>query len=397
MHILPMAKAKTYEEHDPCSSEKIIELADLAEVVQDEICCGGPPGLKSNPFEKPGYRLQSYVRAFLRDQHGDVALVKTELARTDHFDALAARLGFNRNRYFVAPGLYGVGKPDAHSEVLVTANYKLTFDIVRRELKGIDCWLLVLDTCGINVWCAAGKGTFSTSELVERLHTTRLAERVSHRRIIVPQLGAVGVAAHTVRLQSGFRVVYGPVQAADLREFLYNDLQVTETMRRVTFTLRERFVLTPVEINSLSRNIWWLFPILFLLSGINTSGYSVEAAWQRGLVGSAAVVLAGLLGTVVAPLLLPWLPGRSFSGKGAILGCVAGVIFGQALTMPGLIEMLAVILVITAISSYLCMNFTGSTPYTSPSGVELEMKRAIPLQVAALICGALLWLISPFI
>lgn len=397
MQILPMAEPKASAEKTEFAPGAIVELADLEETGADEVCCGGSPAPKSNPLEKPGYRLQSYVRAFLKDQHGDVALVKTELEKADRWGALAARLGLNRNNYKVSPGLYGIGKPDADSEVLVTANYKLTFDIVRQELGGFNCWLLVLDTCGINVWCAAGKKTFSTSELVERLHTTRLAEKVRHRRIIVPQLGAGGVAAHTVRMQSGFRVIYGPVRAADIGAFLQNDLQVTEKMRTVSFPLAERFVLIPVEINTFSRKIWWLFPALFLLSGLGTSFFSVDAALQRGFVSSGAVLLGGFLGTVIAPLLLPWIPGRSFSLKGAIVGVIFGAMSVQVLAMLSVLEMVSVICIITAISSYLCMNFTGSTPYTSPSGVEKEMKLAIPLQVVAAVAGAVLWLISPFI
>ncbi|MDJ0623843.1 MAG: mercury methylation corrinoid protein HgcA [Desulfocapsaceae bacterium] len=392
-----MAEVAASEDNKEFAPGTIIELADLDEPVDDEVCCGGAPAPKSNPFEKPGYKLQPYVRAIIKDKHVDVALVKTELDRSDHWGALSTRLGFNRNDYKVAPGLYGVGKPDADSEVLVTANYKLTFDIVRKELGGLNCWLLVLDTCGINVWCAAGKGTFATSELVERLQTTRLAEKVNHRRLIVPQLGAVGVASHTVRLQSGFRVIYGPVRATDIRAFLQNNLQVTEKMRSVSFTLRERFILIPVEINNFSRKIWWIFPVLFLLSGISTSIFSLEAAWQRGFAISIAVLSGGLLGTVVAPLLLPWIPGRSFSLKGTITGIIFGVIGVQILTMLSILEMFSVILITTAISSYLCMNFTGSTPYTSPSGVEKEMKLAIPLQAIAVLIGAVLWLISPFV
>ena len=77
-------------------------------------------------------------------------------------------------RYLIAPGLYRIGKPEANSPVLVTANYKLTVDTVRRWLAGMNVWLLVLDTKGVNVWCAAGKGTFGTAELVRRIETARL-------------------------------------------------------------------------------------------------------------------------------------------------------------------------------------------------------------------------------
>ena len=88
------------------------------------------------------------------------------------------------------PGLYALGKPGKQSEIFVTANYKYSLDLLRKSLRGRDAWILVLNTKGINVWCAAGKGTFGTSELVLRIRAVRLEQYVDHRRIILPQPGA---------------------------------------------------------------------------------------------------------------------------------------------------------------------------------------------------------------
>ena len=96
-------------------------------------------------------------------------------------------------RYRVDPGLYSLGSPTAEAKVFVTANYKLSFDHLRKGLNGLDAWILVLDTKGINVWCAAGKGTFGTDELVRRIGSEKLTEKVSHKNLIVPQLGAPGL------------------------------------------------------------------------------------------------------------------------------------------------------------------------------------------------------------
>jgi CO dehydrogenase/acetyl-CoA synthase gamma subunit (corrinoid Fe-S protein) len=71
---------------------------------------------------------------------------------------------------------------------------------------------LILDTKGINVWCAAGKGTFGTDELVSRISKTGLSKIILHRKLVLPQLGAPGVSAHEVTKQTGFSVVYGPVR-----------------------------------------------------------------------------------------------------------------------------------------------------------------------------------------
>jgi hypothetical protein len=59
-------------------------------------------------------------------------------------------------------------------------------------------------------------------------------------------------------------------------------------------------------------------------------------------------------------------------------------------------EALALLLVTMAISSYLAMNFTGSTPFTSPSGVEKEMRKAIPLQVAVALIALVVWVGAAF-
>jgi hypothetical protein len=157
-------------------------------------------------------------------------------------------LGYRQDELQDQSGLYAVGKPDHTSPVLVSANYKLTFDALRKELSGLDCWILILDTKGINVWCAAGKGTFGTDELVGRISKTGLSEIVSHRKLVLPQLGAPGVSAYEVTKQTGFSVVYGPVRAKDIKAFLDSGFKATEEMRTVKFTMWDRLVLTPVEL-----------------------------------------------------------------------------------------------------------------------------------------------------
>ena len=149
--------------------------------------------------------------------------------------------------YTVDPGLYAAGNPSPESPVLVTANYKLSFDMLRRELPGIDAWILVLDTKGINVWCAAGKGTFGTGELVRRVKAVKLESVVSHRRLVLPQLGAPGIQAHVVKQESGFAVDFGPVRAADLPAYLRAGRKATPEMRAVRFGWRDRLELTPME------------------------------------------------------------------------------------------------------------------------------------------------------
>lgn len=307
------------------------------------------------------------------------------------------RWGIGRGRYRVAPGLYGIGAPGPESPVLVTANYKMTVDALRRELAGIDAWLLILDTRGINVWCAAGKGTFGTDEVVRRVAECRLAGVVSHRTLILPQLGAPGVAAHEVRKGCGFRVIYGPVRAADLPAFLAAGMQATPAMRRVTFTTGERLTLTPVELVTMLKPTAWAALILLVLGGVGPQLFSVDAALVRGGAAIAAGLVGMLSGALLVPAALPWLPGRMFAVKGALAGLLvatAGVLAGG--DRLGTLNSLALLLALPAVAAWCAMNFTGSTTFTSPSGVEKEMRRTIPVQAAALLAGVISWVAGAF-
>ncbi len=307
------------------------------------------------------------------------------------------RWGIGRDKYMVTPGLYAIGSPDEKSEVLVSANYKLSFDVLRGSIGSLDVWILVIDTKGINVWCAAGKGTFGTDEIIRCVQMVDLQNLVDHRRLVVPQLGAPGVAAHLVKKACGFGVIYGPVRATDLPEFLAANKQATTSMRRVNFSLKDRTILTPVEISMLRWQILYVALALLLLGGIGSDIFDFSAAWTRGS-GAIFAGFVGLLsGSVLTPMLLPWLPGRAFSLKGVWLGSGAAILLCLSLfSDSGLLNQIALLLQVTAISSYTAMNFTGSSTYTSPSGVEKEMRLAIPCHLAASGIALTLWLSAAF-
>ena len=365
----------------------------------DEPCCGPPAGPPSSVDEKPGYAICNFVREFLSTPVGPVPVIKTRYDPRDHIGTLQVRVGIGRNDYKVAPGLYAAGKPDAQAPVLVTANYKLSFDHLRKHLAGLDAWLLVLDTRGINVWCAAGKGTFGTQEVIAQVLRTHLVKVVDHRKIILPQLGAPGVSALKVKKGCGFEVVWGPVRAEDVPAFLWAGQKAEERMRRVTFTMAERMGLAPVEIPLSYKPILWALLSIFVLSGIGRQFFSFATAWERSLIASTGCVAGILAGCIIVPLLLPWIPGRAFAMKGLLAGLAAGIVITTTWSSSAYISFgagLALILLTTTVSSFLAMNFTGSTPFTSPSGVEKEMRKAMPLQIGAVVLAAGLWVGAAF-
>jgi hypothetical protein len=361
-----------------------------------ESCCGGPAGPPAGEHERPGYEICRFVEGFVVSAAGPVPRISSRLSWRDRLGTWRARLGWRRNGYRVTPGLYAVGRPDSQAPVLVTANYKLSFDGLRSSLGGLEAWVLVLDTRGINVWCAAAHQTFSTGELLHRLGSSGLERVVAHRQLILPQLGAPGVSAGLVRRQAGFTVVWGPLRATDLPDFLRQGQQATPDMRRLTFTLGERLILTPVELSLAIKPAAIGLAAIMILSGIGPWGYSWTAAWSRWLLAAPAFLAGLLAGAVLVPALLPWLPFRAFYLKGLLVGLAAAVVVLQLHGAVVLPAMAAQVLLCLAISSYTAMNFTGATPFTSPSGVEKEMRFALPLQGGMLLTSLVLWLLSPF-
>jgi acetyl-CoA decarbonylase/synthase complex subunit gamma len=333
---------------------------------------------------------------------GEVPRARTALRLSDRIGTLRARTAVGRMHYRVAPGLYAAGNPTSESPVLITANYKLSFDHLRRALPGRDAWLLVLDTRGINVWCAAGKGTFGTAEVVRRVKAAGLDRVVSHRRLVLPQLGAPGVAAHEVHRATGFHVTYGPVRAADLPAFLDARMKATPAMRQVRFRLRDRAVLVPVEVVMGGHYALAVAAALLVLGGLGAGGYSFAGILTTGVRSAVLALATFLAATTLGPMLLPWLPGRPFAVKGATIG-VAVVAAIALVGWPGpgafasWLHLSAWALLAPAIASFVVMNFTGSSTFTSLSGVLREMRYAVPLQITAAVVGVGLWVTGLFV
>ncbi len=309
----------------------------------------------------------------------EIKTATSVLTFQDKLTHVLARLGIRRGGWRVEPGLYRLGDAGEESPVLVTANYKLSFDALRSALSGMDAFILVLDTFGINVWCAAGKGTFGTDELVSRIESSRLADVVTTRRMLVPQLGTTGVAAHEVKARSGFKVDYGPVRAEDIPEFLRAG-KATPEMRRIRFDLRDRVVLIPVEANQ----------ALPIAAGVSLAAYIAD-----GTIASAGIAGAAIAGLVGVPVLLPWLPADEYSAKGFILGGIvalatAGTALlsddGSSLTLR-LMRAASYVLAIPPLTAFIALNFTGATPYPSPSGVRKEIFRYVPVMAGMTVTG----------
>lgn len=320
-----------------------------------------------------------------------------EISRAEHWEHFKCRVSGFRDKYSITPGLYAFGAPGPDDDVLVSANYKLSFDALRVELAGMNCWILVLDTKGINVWCAAGKGTFGTDELVKRIIGSKLDAVVKHRRLVVPQLGAVGVSASEVRRRTGFKVRFGPVLAAELPAYIKAGYKKSTEISTVRFPLKDRLVLTPMELNPTLKMYPWFAAAVLLIFGLQRDGILFGAAWNGGLPFLLLGLVTVFSGAFLAPALLPYLPFRSFALKGWFAGAVtvflASFIPVIADAQNDVILLIVTYLLFPALSSYIALQFTGSTTYTGMTGVKKELRIALPVYISAVALSLVLMIV----
>jgi len=192
------------------------------------------------------------------------------------------------------------------------------------------------------------------------------------------------------------------VRAGDVPAFLEAGMEATPSMRREEFPLRDRLAVVPVELVTGAKCALVVMVALFLLAGLGPDSYSWSRAAASGTASALVFLAAFVAGTVLTPALLPWLPGRALSLKGAWIGIVmllalGGCVMSAEGAVPDWFSAAGWCLLIPATTSFAAMNFTGATTYTSLSGVRREMRLAVPIQAVAAVAGAALWLIGRFV
>lgn len=239
------------------------------------------------------------------------------------------------------PGLREIGRPDRQSPVLLTANYDLTVRRLSRALRGIDAWLLVAPAGGINVWCAAAGGHLTTHQVITALKTSRVADRVDHRDLIVPQLAATGVEGLGVYRRSRWRVRFGPVRAEDIPAYLAAGGEKTDAMRRVEFSLRDR----------LEMAVAWAAPTALV---VGAAASLLRPAWALPLVALCAALAVGVFMTGDR---LPERGRYGLAAAGAALSLACVVLAGGDAA-----ALIAAVLAPIGLVGLLTFDYAGSTP-----------------------------------
>ncbi|HMF32854.1 MAG TPA: methyltransferase domain-containing protein [Candidatus Lokiarchaeia archaeon] len=288
----------------------------------------------------------------------------------------------------IEPGIYAAGHPTADSPVVVTANYYYTFFRVMRDLRGVDAWVLCVDSRGINVWCAARGGDFGNEQLVEAVQATGLEQVVSHRHLVLPQLAAGGVSIPELPPSFDFKVRYGPVWSRDLPSYLIEHPARKNTLMRVAkFTLTKRIEAGVTHVTFLLRKfLFWpsILALLGLVAVASLLGMPLTASpWGLLLafVGAAWVAVAGV-GVLIA-LCFPVVKSiPAFTKKGYIFGALSATLGGSILLMlnPSLLILPGALLLLFWLGLFETLSFSGYTMESSPRAIQGEYAHFVRVQ-----------------
>jgi ferredoxin len=215
-------------------------------------------------------------------------------------------------RFFPWPcktGLVEIGRPDREAPVLVTCSYRLTVERLRWALRGVDAYLLVANSRGINVWCAATGGLLTNHDVLSAIKTSGIEALVDHRQVILPQLAATGVEGRALEEKSGWNVVWGPVYAEDVPTLLESHLEKSTEMRQVRFSWTQRLEMAAA----------WAFPVSLV------SILILAAIWRQALLPAALVVWGLALALYVGFPLYGRSLGLRCGGKGVLVGVLVGL------------------------------------------------------------------------
>jgi acetyl-CoA decarbonylase/synthase complex subunit gamma len=121
----------------------------------------------------------------------------------------------------VEPGLYEINKPGPEDPLMVTTNFSITYFSVSNEIEGSGNkgWLLVADAEGMSVLTAWAAGKFDAERIAKSVKDTGAADKISHRKLIIP--GHVAVLSGELEEElPGWEIKVGPREAVNLPQYL---------------------------------------------------------------------------------------------------------------------------------------------------------------------------------
>ena len=278
------------------------------------------------------------------------------------------------DRVPIEPGIYQSGHPNENSPILVTANYEYTYIKVMRSLKGLDAWILCVDTNGINVWCAARGNDFGNTQLLEAVQATGIHILTEKKTLILPQLAAGGVAIPQLPKKSDifpFKIVYGPIWSKVIPQYIKEKpLRKSDSMKLARFTFNHRLRAGITHTTFLLRKIFLLplIVIVILLLALN---------WSNKLWWIGQIFIWIILTNAIIAILFPF---SNFTRKFIIKGIFFGILNIAILGWLSWILYESYLFILWNLCFYFwiaffsTMSFSGYTMSTSPREIQTEYR-----------------------
>jgi acetyl-CoA decarbonylase/synthase, CODH/ACS complex subunit gamma len=121
----------------------------------------------------------------------------------------------------VSPGVYPVRDPGPNAPLLVSTNFSLTYFSVLGEVEGagVPAWMLIADSEGLSVLTAWAAGKFDAEKIAKAIKEFGVADKISHKKIIIPGLVAT-ISGELEDELPGWQVLVGPREAVDIPAYL---------------------------------------------------------------------------------------------------------------------------------------------------------------------------------
>ena len=116
---------------------------------------------------------------------------------------------------------YEIGSPDENSPVMFTTNFSLTYFSVEGEVERskVPAYICAVDTEGLGVLNAYAGDKISAEKVVKALKEQGVAEKVKHRKLIIPGLLPI-FRAEIEETSEWKEVIIGPETAREIPGFL---------------------------------------------------------------------------------------------------------------------------------------------------------------------------------
>lgn len=241
-----------------------------------------------------------------------------------------------------------------------------------RNLKGLDAWVLCIDSNGINVWCAARGNDFGNIQLLEAVEATGIRNITQKKVLILPQLSAGGVAIPQLPKNTEefpFKIVYGPIWSKDIPKFIKErPTQKPDNMKLAKFSISHRIQAGITHTTFLLRKVFLLplIAIAVLLLALN---------WSNRLWWIGEIFIWIILTNMLIAFLLPISNfTRRFIIKGIFFGILNVIILGAIswILHQSFLFILWNLSFYFWIAFFSTMSFSGYTMSTSPREIQVE-------------------------